>query len=108
MTITWVVEQLDTYPLFEAIPNVVYNVHWRINASDGEYTATVYGTRAIPYNSKDTFTPFNKLTEAQIINWVKSEIGEVGIAEIEARLTYLIDNQRNPVVYAPPLPWDHM
>jgi len=107
MTNTWVIERMDVCALFETKPNVVNNVHWRINADDNSYTASVYGTRAIPYDNANPFTPFEDLTQDQVITWVKNIMGKEGIAEIEARIAYLLENQRNPVVYVLPSPWDH-
>jgi hypothetical protein len=48
----WDVSTVDVYPTDEGQTDVIYNVHWRLNAVDTQvdaqgnpYTASVYGTQ---------------------------------------------------------------
>jgi len=48
-TYTWVIEAMDCVPQEDGQTDVVITVHWRQNATDGTYNATVYGTtRRVP------------------------------------------------------------
>ena len=52
----------------------VTEVHWQATLKDGEYSVGAYG--AIPLTRDDNwaaFIPFEDLTEAKIIEWVKAE-----------------------------------
>ena len=35
VTPTWIIERMDCYPAHKEQTNVVFNVHWRVNAADG-------------------------------------------------------------------------
>jgi hypothetical protein len=104
-TYTWLIEQLDCYPQRDGQPDVVFTVHWRINAADGDYTATAYGTVGLTYDAKAGFTPYADLTQQQVVGWVQGALGSEQAAQIEAALAANIAAQINPPVVAPPLPW---
>ena len=104
MTITWKIEQLQCLPVAEGQTNVVNAVHWRVNAVDGEYSATAYGSCGIPYQEGETFTPFADLTEEQVCEWVWAN--GVDKAQLETNLNQQIATQKNPPVITPPLPWN--
>lgn len=103
--INWVVSQMDCYPEKEGEADVVFNVHWRCNGVDGNYAGTSYGTQNVPLSSDSPFTPYEDLTQDQVIGWVKDAMGPERVAEIEANVEQQIENQRNPPVVTPPLPW---
>ena len=102
---TWVIEQMNCYPTYESETDVVFNVHWRVNATDGTYNATSYGTVGVTYVAGSPYTPYADLTQAQVIGWVQESIGAEQVAKIEASLATNIANQINPPVVSPPLPW---
>lgn len=98
----WTISQLD-----RSLPDgVVMTAHWRVSDSDGAASGTVYGTISFP--SKDpsdpTFVPYEQLTEAQVIQWVKDEMGAEQVAAHEASVAAQIDKQKNPVSAAG-VPW---
>ena len=105
ITTIWIIERMDCYPAHEGQTNVVFNVYWRVNAADGTYTATNYGTVGVTYNSETSFTPHADLTEAQVVGWVQSAMGAEQAATIEFNLATNIGNQINPPVISPALPW---
>lgn len=104
-TIEWIVEQMDCYPEKEGEQDVVFTVHWRCNGSDGQYIGTAYGTQAIANDPQAPFTPYADLTQSQVIGWVKSAMGAEGVADVEAVVAAQIENQKNPPVVSPALPW---
>lgn len=77
----------------------VTTVHYSVNAVDGEFSASTYGT--IGFSDGEPATPFESLTQSQVIAWVKDKLGE---AAVEASLAAQIEAQRNPVK-ATGLPW---
>ena len=103
---TWKIERLDCYPTLEtfenAFENVVSTVHWRLFAAGGGCEATSYGTVALDTSSLGPFTPFDQLTEAQVVGWVQAGID--GAAQ-EALLAQNIADQLAPPIVSPPLPW---
>jgi hypothetical protein len=83
----------------------VFTVHWSVAAQDGEFSGYSYGSQALTLDPEATFTPFASLTEAQVIGWVQSAMGEEAVAAVEANLATQIENAKNPPVVNPPLPW---
>lgn len=105
ITTTWVIEQMDCYPTSEGQTDVVFNVHWRANATNGTYSATSYGTVGVTYVAGSPYTPFAQLTQAQVVDWVQESLGAEQVAKIEASLATNIADQINPPVVTPKLPW---
>jgi hypothetical protein len=104
-TYTWIVALMDCYPEHEGQTDVVFNVHWRCNGEDGEYTGSVYGSQALALDPEAPFIPFADLTEAQVVGWVKDAMGEEAVAALEANIDGQIANAKNPPVVNPALPW---
>ena len=105
ITNTWVIEQMTCYPTYESQTDVVFNVAWRVNATDGTYYATVYGTQGVTYVAGSPYTPYADLTQAQVVGWVQTAMGSEQVASIEANVAKQIDNLINPPAVSPPLPW---
>jgi hypothetical protein len=109
-TIVWQIEQLSCYPDVDNHIDVVFSAAWRVNGVDdtsGEpLYATVYGTQDIaPYDGKSPFIPYADLQEAIVIGWVQDAMGAEKVAAINANIEQQIENQVNPPVVTPPLPW---
>jgi hypothetical protein len=77
----------------------VVTVHYTVNAVDGEFTASTYGT--VGYTEEDAFTPYSQLTEALVIGWVQTSLGK---DTVESALAAQIEAQKNPVSESG-LPW---
>ena len=105
MTTTWIVEQMSCYPQAEGQTDVVFNVAWRANATDGTYNATSYGTVGITYVAGSPYTPYDQLTQDQVVGWVQDALGQEQVDAIDAGLATNIANQVNPPTVTPPLPW---
>jgi hypothetical protein len=86
--------------------NVVNTVHWRSTQTDGDFTASAYGSLGVPAKdpSDPTFIPFESLTEEQVKQWVLDTMGEEQVAALQANLDGQIEAQKNPV-QASGLPW---
>lgn len=68
----WIFSQFDTIPSLDGLTDVVKVIHWRINATDGDYMASNYGTVTIADPSPSDFTPYDQITKEQAISWVSS------------------------------------
>jgi hypothetical protein len=105
VTNTWVIEQMNCYPTYESQTDVVFEVFWRVNATDGTYNATSYGSIGVTYSAGSPYTPYADLTQAQVVGWVQAALGAEQVAAIEAGLAINIANQVNPPTVTPALPW---
>ena len=91
---TWDVSTVDTYPTLESNADVVYNVHWRLNAEDdanqdadgNNWTATSYGTQSVDTADISDFTSFADLTSSDVQGWVEAAMGEEAVTALKAGL----------------------
>lgn len=98
----WKIEDLRS-----ALPDgVVLTAHWRVSKTEGNAHGSVYGTISFPAKppSDPDFTPYENLTEAQVIQWVKDEMGANQVSAYEAAVQGQIDAQVNPT-QASGTPW---
>lgn len=102
---TWNVVQMDCYPDVDGEVDVVFTVHWTLTGVDGDYTGSVYGTVGVTLDAEAPFTPYADLTLDQVIGWVQDALGAEQVAAYEANVAQQIENQINPPVVTPPLPW---
>jgi len=72
----------------------VVTVHYNVSATDGTYSANTYGTVGYQEQPGETYTPYDQLTEAQVVGWVQTSLGK---DTVEASLQSQIDAQINPV-----------
>ena len=100
--ITWNISQLDVKPTEGDLTDVVVTAHWDCVASEDGYSARVYGTASFPAPADD-FTPFADLTLEQVLGWVWDN--GVDKDATEAAVEQQIQNQINPPIVSPPLPW---
>ncbi len=102
---TWVISQLDCYPQQDDHTDVVFTVHWRRLATDGTHTADIYGSQSVTLDPEAPFTPYEDLTEAQVIGWLEDAFGPETLEAQKAALDKQIEDQINPPVVRPALPW---
>ena len=102
ITLSWIIERLLVKPTEGTLTDVVITADWRCNGSQDNYSGTCYGSCSFQPPSGE-FTPYEDLTEQQVLDWCFAN--GVDQAAIEANVTAQIQNQINPPVIAPPLPW---
>lgn len=101
-TINWTISTLDVKPQEAGHADVVVTAHWQCTGVDGDHTGSVYSTCSFPA-PEDSFTPYDQLTQEQVLGWCWAN--GVDKAAAEAAVQQQIDNQINPPVITPPLPW---
>jgi hypothetical protein len=105
-TIVWVIEWMQTTPTTATPPETVITAGWRCNGAETsnavDYTGAVYGTASFPA-PEGTFTPYDQLTQEQVLGWCWAN--GVDKDATEATIQTQIDNQINPPIIQPPLPW---
>ena len=102
MTILWLIERLLVKPTEGSLTDVVITADWRCNGSQDQYSGTCYGSCSFAPPSGE-FTPFPDLTQDQVLGWCFAN--GVNKTAIEANVSLQIENQINPPIIAPPLPW---
>jgi hypothetical protein len=88
-TYNWNIQQMDRL----TSDGFVVTVHYTVNAVDGEFTASTYGT--VGYTQEEgNIIPFDSLTPEIVVGWVQESLGK---DEVEAGLAAQIEAQKNPV-----------
>ena len=76
--------------------------HWRVSASDGDFSASSYGTAGFtPDASAEGFVAYDALTEADVLDWVWESVDKDAT---EAALEARIEADKNPTT-ATGTPW---
>jgi len=79
----------------------VFTVHYTVSAVDGIYQASTYGTVGYTQQPEETYTPYEELTQPQVVGWVQASLGK---DTVESSLQSQIDALKNPVQESG-LPW---
>ena len=104
---TWSIQRLECAPSLDGLTDVVKFVLWRLYATDEEqkYGAVQQGRIEVGSPSSGNFIPYSNLTEAEVIEWVKSTLGEPKINQMIATLDQQLYEMEFPQIVTPPLPW---
>ena len=95
---TWTIANLER----NVADGGVTVAHWRVSSTEGDYSASTYGTCSFTYDSSDpSFVAYDNLTESDVLGWVWAEVDQ---AATEAALTVDIESQKNPTS-ADGMPW---
>jgi hypothetical protein len=86
--------------------SVVTTIHWTATQTDGDLTASSYGSLGVPAKdpSDPTFIAFASLTEEQVKQWVLDTMGEEQVTALQANLDGQIEAKKNPTS-ATGVPW---
>ena len=100
--INWSVSQMDCLPQTAEGADYVICCHWQCNGVDGDYNGSVYSTCSFPV-VQGAFTPYDQLTQDQVLGWIWAN--GVDKDATEAAVEGQIENQKNPPIVSPKLPW---
>ncbi len=98
----WIIKQLLVKKTEGELTDVVISANWSCRASDGTFNAVLTGCTEFAPPSGE-FTPYEDLTQDQVLGWCFAN--GVDKTAIEANVAAQINDQINPPIIAPPLPW---
>lgn len=110
-TKTWKIDSIECKKQEQGFEDVVYVVHWRLNGSNDNYLASVYGSQSLNFDPTDPdyeFVPYEELDEETVLNWVKFAMGEEKVSELELNIDNQIEGLINPPIQTKPLPWSNI
>ena len=79
--------------------DVVYTIHWRYAATDGEdppHTAGTVGSSSVKWEEGEPWIPYEDLTEADVQGWTVEQLGEERIEQMQASFDAQIAEQITP------------
>jgi hypothetical protein len=92
----WSFGPMEVAPVEGKFENVVKVVPWTLTATDGERSEAMSGNCELPPPDASDFTPFEKLTEAEVVEWIE------GCADIERFKVALAESLAGPADDATP------
>ena len=102
----WTISALNCKVKEGTLENIVNIVHWRLSASNDNFTADTYSATAMPFPSGDNFTAYNDLTKQQVVQWLET-ILDSELIEIKNRLIDNLFLLENPIQVTPQLPFNN-
>lgn len=103
-TYWWNITAMDCVPKDGDLVDFVVTVHMDRLATDGTYNARWYGTQSFSSADVTDFTPYNELTYDQVCGWLNNSLP---VDDIDNGLAQNIENQINPPIVTPPLPFEN-
>lgn len=108
MNIVWSVRHMEVKDSVDGHSKVVDLVRWTLTASNETQSSSLDGFEHIDFASS-SFTPFEKLVEADVISWCHAAMGEYRRSELEKYVVQMVEQTSPPVASVPkvelPLPW---
>ena len=108
MELLWKIDSLECKIQDQGFSDIVYNIHWRLYATEGDYTTSIYGSQSVNFDPTDVdyvFTPYEDLSEEIVLGWLHNAMGEDQVIEKEQAVQDMLNSIMNPVVEIKPLPW---
>ena len=102
-TYTYDIISLYTKPSKDSLSNVVSEVNWRYQATDGAYYADLYLRTKLGDADPSEFVDYDQLTDETIFSWIESTLDMSAIKqEVDKRL----NEKRSPQLIEKKVPWD--
>ena len=101
---TWDVSTCDTYPTKDSKSDVVYNVHWRLTATDdtnkdsdgNNWTATCYGSQNVDTSDLSSFIEWSSLKASDVQGWVETALTADTVTAMKTALDAQIAEKVTP------------
>ena len=101
---TWDCKQCDTYPTKSGKSNLVYNVHWRLTATDdtnkdsdgNNWTAVTYGTQTVSTDDLSSFINWSSLKSSDVQGWVEAALTSDTVTAMKTALDAVIAEKITP------------
>ena len=100
----WDCKTCDTYPTKDSKSDVVYNVHWRLTATDdtnkdsegNNWTATTYGSQNVDTSDLSSFIEWSSLKASDVQGWVETAMGSDAVTAMKTALDAQIAEKVTP------------
>lgn len=93
MNYTWIISAMDVKLSEGELKNVVTNIHWRYKATEGEYSAEVYGTCPVSEPTPEAFVSYEDLTKEEVEAWLEASLD---VESLKEGLDAQIESQKTP------------
>ena len=108
ITFTTTITIMATYPIKDSVPLYVFRVYWNYLGADEKFSTAMQGSTDVPTSDPQSATPYDQLTQEQVMGWVQTYTPAWMWAEYTDKITAWITAQYTPSVVNPPLPWSEV
>lgn len=99
-TTTWSITAMIVIPQVDQYTEYAWQVTWQCAATDGTNTQVIESSMTFyPAQQGQPYTPYDQLTEAQVVGWVQTALGPEKTAQTESVAISLL------TATPAPLPW---
>ena len=102
---TTTITGMEAYPVYQEVPLYVFRVYWNYLGADEKFSTAMQGSTDVPASDPQSATPYNQLTQEQVMGWVQEYTPAWMWSEYTDKITAWITAQYTPSVVNPPLPW---
>ena len=102
---TTTITGMEAYPIKDSVPLYVFRVYWNYEGKDSSFSTAMQGSTDVPTSDPQSATPYDQLTQEQVMGWVQTYTPSWMWAEYTDKITAWITAQYTPSVVNPPLPW---
>jgi len=99
MSAVWTIQNMTSVPLYEGKQDVVATV--TVLVTDVSSYGQIVGIDYSNVGNEPNFTPWDQLTQDEVLTWTKASLGAERVAKIEADVALPIPEPTPQ----PPIPW---
>ena len=97
------ITQVECYKELDGQSDIVTTITWLLLGVDGNFSASLSCNTTVPYTAGQDVTPYNELTEEQVMAWIEEFTDPDMMASYENSVAVNIQQQQT--TYSPGLPW---
>lgn len=102
-TFNWTIAAAERAISLNGLQDVIKTIHWRyVGEDENGITAETYGATSVGDPNPEDFTPYDGVTEADVIGWLESILG-AELDNIKSNIENQISLLINPVTITGPL-----
>jgi hypothetical protein len=95
MEYNWNTLEVEVFNSLDGNTDVVYSVKYGILTSENGTGVTLIKEQELNISSITEFIPFEDLTDETVIGWVKSDLGESGVIDVQKEAEELLNKALN-------------
>lgn len=97
-TFNWTISAAERVLSLNGLQNVIKTIHWRYRGTDeNEIMTELYGATSVGDPNPEDFTPYDGITESDVIGWLESILGAVTEEGQPSQLDNMKSNIENQI-----------
>ena len=104
ITYTQNIFNMVAYPTYETQTDVVFQINWILFGTDDatQISANIPAQTTVTYVAGEPFTPYNQITQAQVLDWINTDTQPEYMASLQANVAAQIAQQTQQQTLQPP------